>query len=80
LPNAIRDAIALAIFEHDNDRQSVDLVLQAWHYKDTEPLIAQLASLVGSYASHVERLTDQDSGEELQRLALLAAADPRCAA
>lgn len=70
MPNAIRDAISLAIFELDDDRESADLVLKAWHGVDTEPLIQQLAGFLGSYAER----------ERLELLAFMAAVDPRCAA
>lgn len=30
MPSPIRDAIALAIFQHAHDRESVELVLKGW--------------------------------------------------
>jgi hypothetical protein len=75
-PNAIRDAISLSLFQLADDDESVNLVLRGWHYRDTEPLIRQLAGLVGCYADDA---TDGEGLEDLQVLAYAAARDPRCA-
>jgi hypothetical protein len=70
MPSPIRDAISLAIFELDDDRESIDLVLHGWRDHDASPLVWQLAGFLGGYVGR----------DKLELLAQLAAADPRCAA
>ena len=71
MPNAIRDAIALSIFQHADDQEPFDLVLRRWHYQDTEPLIRMLAHFVASYANTAH---GDDARDDLQNLAYVAAA------
>ena len=70
-----RDAIALSILQFGDDNEAVDLVLAGWRGLDATPLVMQLAGLVGCYADHA---TSGHGREDLEHLALLAAADPRC--